>query len=93
MGVETVDLKEIYIDGTGVIPLINENKGKTVDQLVEKLKKDGFIRMSGSSHAPPFVQLVWGTFNFNCFLQSFSVEYQMFKPDGTLFEGQGGYEL
>lgn len=82
VGVETVDLKDIYIDGTGAVPLINENKGKTVDQLVEKLKKTVYS-YSGSSHAPPFVQLVWGTFNFNCFLQSFSVEYQMFKPDGT----------
>ena len=82
MGNEVVDLKEIYIDTTGAIPPLTENKGKTVDQLITSLKTAVYSYI-GSSHAPPFVQLVWGTFSFNCVLEKLNVEYEMFTPDGT----------
>ena len=79
---EKVTLKEVYIDTTGAIPLPDESKGKTVDQLITELK-GAIYNYEGSSHAPPVVVLLWGTFSFKCFLDQFSVDYQMFQPDGT----------
>lgn len=79
---EKVSLKDVYIDTTGAIPLPDESTGKSVDQLVTDLKKV-IYNYEGSTHAPPIVVMLWGTFSFKCFLDSFSVDYQMFQPDGT----------
>lgn len=82
VGIETVDLKEIYIDTTGAIPLTGDNQSKTVTQLIASLKQAVYTYIP-ATHAPPFVQLTWGTFIFNSVLEKLDVEYQLFQPDGS----------
>lgn len=39
--------------------------------------------MKGNSHIPRFLWLFWGPYNFKCVLSSMTINYTLFKPDGT----------
>jgi nucleoid-associated protein YgaU len=37
----------------------------------------------GKIHRPRFLVLNWGRFVFTCVLESFTITYKLFRPDGT----------
>jgi hypothetical protein len=41
------------------------------------------FKYDGDIHSPNFIQLSWGTLLFNCRLSTLSMNYTLFKPDGT----------
>lgn len=67
---------DFLMDGTGAaglkIPVIAQ---------IELFKLT--IGFSGKIHRPRFLVLVWGTFIATCALESFSINYKLFNPDGT----------
>jgi len=81
---------EFLFDSTGALPgnalgvalpLSTGNQGDVWAQ-VEQFKKTVFTFV-GDSHQPPFVKLAWGKFVFRCKAEKVSVNYKLFKPDGT----------
>lgn len=75
------DLKlEFYIDGTGAIydPSTNDSVEDQIDAF-----KDLVFDYNGEIHSNNYLQILWGTLTFNCVLEQFTVNYTMFKPDGT----------
>lgn len=73
---------DIILDGTGIIPQPTENKGKSVKDMVETLKKVTH-QYDGDTHETPYVKIEWGGFEtFKGRLSSMSIEYSMFKPGG-----------
>ena len=36
-----------------------------------------------TTHQPPFVQLRWGVLLYNCKLSRMTINFKLFKPDGT----------
>ncbi|MCB0563228.1 MAG: LysM peptidoglycan-binding domain-containing protein [Phaeodactylibacter sp.] len=45
--------------------------------------KDLTYKFLGEIHRPPYLILTWGTLVFPCVLESLSIEYKLFKSDGT----------
>jgi hypothetical protein len=73
---------KIVFDSTGVVPLSDANKSKDVKQMIRELK--GIVYdYQGSIHQPYFVELLWGAMLFKGRLGNFSVEYKLFRSDGT----------
>jgi len=74
---ETVGM-ELIFDATGVVP------GSSTDasQDVENFKAVAY-NFNGEIHSPNYLKLSWGTLIFNCRLTALSVNYTLFKPDGT----------
>ena len=70
---------KIVLDGTGVVPVSGTRKN--VYQLVTSLK-DVVYTFNGSIHEPNYVQLIWGSMLFNGRLNTFKVDYNLFRPDG-----------
>ncbi len=68
---------DFIIDGTGAV-----NSQGDVDKDVKALK-DVAYTYDGSIHQPKPVKLQWGTFVFYGRLTSLTVNYTLFKPDGT----------
>jgi LysM repeat protein len=68
---------DLYLDGTGVI----DPKAKPVNEQIDKFKSVTYEYQKGK-HEPPVVLLKWGKFSFECRLQSLSIDYTMFSPDG-----------
>ena len=64
------------IDGTGAS---GEKREVAADILLFKTTT-GF---QGATHDTTFCTLTWGTFIATCRLQSMSVKYDLFRPDGT----------
>jgi nucleoid-associated protein YgaU len=67
---------DFLMDGTGA-------SGKKFEVLaqIELFKlTTGF---SGKIHRPKFLLLNWGTFIATCVLESFSINYKLFRPNGT----------
>lgn len=67
---------DFFLDGTGAAEGPHE---VLVDIELFKLTT-GF---SGVIHRPNFLVLNWGTFIATCVLESFSINYKLFRPDGT----------
>lgn len=70
---------ELIFDGTGVV-----NQKRT--QLMSELGK--FKRIvydyNGDIHSPNYLKLTWGkALKYQCRLTSLSINYTLFKPDGT----------
>ena len=67
---------DFLLDGTGV-------SGEKIDVLarIKLFKKTcGF---SGKIHRPTFLLLNWGSFIATCVLESYSINYKLFRADGT----------
>ncbi len=75
---EAINFK-IVLDGTGVVPVSGARKN--VYQLITALK-DTVYTFNGTIHEPNYVQLVWGSMLFNGRLNTFKVDYNLFKPNG-----------
>jgi hypothetical protein len=50
------------------------------DQL--KLFEATVFKVSGQTHAPNYLQILWGTLVFKCRLSSMTVNYKLFSPEG-----------
>ena len=74
---EKLSLKELILDGTGVIP----GTTKTVKQQVESLR-DAVYTYVGSKHEAPIVQVVWGSLIFYGRAEGLKFDYTLFKPNG-----------
>jgi nucleoid-associated protein YgaU len=66
---------EFLLDGTGADGGIND-----VLAQIELFKLT--VGFSGKIHRPRFLVLSWGPFLATCALESYSVNYKLFKPDG-----------
>lgn len=73
---------KIVLDSTGVVPLSDANKGKDVKQMIKDLKEIVYD-YHGKIHQPYFIELLWGVLLFKGRLDNLSIEYKMFKSDGT----------
>ena len=73
---QTLELT-LHFDNTGAIP----DSSDVVTQ-VEAFKKVAYS-FNGSIHKPNYLKVIWGTFEFKCHLTSFTLNYTLFKPDGT----------
>lgn len=67
---------DFFLDGTGA----GGDKREVLLQ-IELFKLT--IGFSGKIHRPRFLVLNWGTFIATCVLESFSVNYKLFRPNGT----------
>lgn len=77
IGSETVSF-DIYFDATGAIA----NSTQAVQDQVDKFKKLTY-EYNGSIHATNYLIVSWGTLVFKCKLTQLSLDYSLFKPDGT----------
>ncbi len=69
---------EFVFDDSGVIPGSNK-----VEDDINAFKELAY-KVNGGIHRPNFLQLVWGNaLEFKCNLKSLTVNYSLFKPDGT----------
>lgn len=72
-------LKNLMVDGTGIIPLTGANN---VQDYLNKLAKVVYL-YNGTLHSPPYVKVTWGTLTFKGVCTEFNTNYTMFRPDGT----------
>lgn len=76
---ERITLNELVLDGTGVVTLLGLQDVK--DQ-VEKLQSVIYT-YQGQKHEPPIVKVLWGAhLLFYGRVESFNVNYTLFKPNG-----------
>jgi hypothetical protein len=71
---------KLILDGTGAV-IANQ---PTVKDQLDKLKEVVYD-YNGSNHEPNEVTITWGGFleGFNCRLQTMTVNYKLFKTDGS----------
>jgi nucleoid-associated protein YgaU len=67
---------EFLLDGTGA-------QGAKFEVLAQVELFKQTVGFSGEIHRPPFLVLAWGSFIATCVLESFSVAYKLFRPNGT----------
>ncbi len=67
---------ELLLDGTGA-----SGEKREVLAQIELFKVT--VGFHGKIHRPRFLVLNWGTFIFTCVLESFTITYKLFRPDGT----------
>ena len=67
---------EFLLDGTGAT-----GEKQEVEDQIDLFKKT--VGFSGKIHRPLFLVLNWGKFTATCVLESFSITYKLFRPDGT----------
>jgi nucleoid-associated protein YgaU len=67
---------ELLLDGTGAAGGIRD-----VLQDIQNFKLT--VGFRGVTHRPTFLVLNWGTFLFTCVLESYTVTYKLFRPNGT----------
>ena len=81
MGVNSISINKLIVDGTGIVPL---KGGKDVDEYLQNFQKTVF-NYDGTLHAQNYIKLTWGaknlTFKGVCTL--FKVDYKLFNPDGS----------
>lgn len=68
---------DLYFDGTGAIP-----GSKSVNSYLRSLKKIIYF-YNGQIHAPNYIELIWGDFQFKCKLTSMDVDYTLFDTEGN----------
>jgi hypothetical protein len=75
---------ELLLDGTGGVGPMSSMFGpsKSVSDLLDELKTI-IYKYDGTKHQPNVVELAWGKFVFECRLKTMSVDYTLFKPDGS----------
>ncbi|HAP64916.1 MAG TPA: hypothetical protein DCR93_37345 [Cytophagales bacterium] len=70
---------DLIFDGTGVIDLTRTDISKEIKDF-KKVVYD----YNGDIHCPNFLKLTWGkALQFNCRLESLSIEYTLFSADGS----------
>jgi LysM repeat protein len=70
---------ELIFDGTGIL----SSDRTDVKSEIETFKKIAY-EYNGDIHKPNYLQLIWGKgLNFKCQLTSLSLNYTLFKSDGT----------
>lgn len=74
---QKLSLKELVLDGTGVIP----GTKKTVKEQVQNLRNTIYSYV-GSKHETPIVQIVWGSLIFYGRAEGMKFDYTLFKPNG-----------
>jgi nucleoid-associated protein YgaU len=67
---------ELLLDGTGA-------SGPKVDVILQVALFRATVGFSGSVHRPRFLVLNWGAFIATCVLESFSLNYKLFRADGS----------
>lgn len=72
-------LKNLMVDGTGIIPLTGASN---VQDYLDKLAKVVYL-YNGTLHSPPYVKVTWGSLIFKGVCTEFNTNYTMFRPDGT----------
>lgn len=72
---------DLLLDGTGAAG--SELTGDRMDVLgsLNLFKKT--VGFKGEEHQPPFLLISWGTFIATCVIETFSVTYKLFRPDGS----------
>ncbi|MEM0939793.1 MAG: LysM peptidoglycan-binding domain-containing protein [Bacteroidota bacterium] len=78
---ESIKLEFIF-DGTGAIPNPVGGQVKSVDTWLEEFKEIVYD-YNGEIHSINYLVLSWGSLVFKCRLEQYSVEYNLFKEDGT----------
>jgi hypothetical protein len=89
VGDETLDFKLIF-DTTGLVlsPLGSlEMPADGVSALIEPLL-DKIARVTSGKSQPNFIQLSWAQLQFRCLLSSCSINYKLFRPDGTAIRAE-----
>jgi hypothetical protein len=90
---------EFLFDGTGVIPapagpldnvpiagaIAGLFSGAEEYDVSKELQKFAHVvyDYSGTEHRPRQIRLVWGTLSFDGVLSSLTIDYKLFKPDGS----------
>jgi len=72
---------EFTLDGTGATANALEPRLDVPAKVAEFLRSTG--EMDGEIHRPRFLVVTWGTLLVRCVLKSASLNYTLFKPDGT----------
>lgn len=67
---------EILLDGTGAVPAKKDVKAQI------KAINDIVYKYNGKEHEPQHVKILWGTLIFYGRLDTFTVDYNLFKPSG-----------
>jgi Contractile injection system tube protein len=75
--VETLKL-EFHIDATGMVPGCDD-----VTKNINQLRKLG-LDVNGNIHRSNYLKIRWGEdFAFPCVMKDISVDFKLFKPDGS----------
>jgi len=72
---------DFIFDSTGAIAGSSSGNNGVVDD-VEKLK-NVTLKYDGSKHKPNYLRISWGTLLFKGSLTELSINFKLFKPDGT----------
>lgn len=76
---------EFMFDATGAIPNPDGSSPINDDGVFEKVKK--FLAVvyeyNGEEHKPNNVRIAWGRLLFKCLLKTVSIDYRLFRADGT----------
>lgn len=74
---------KFIFDSTGALPnTTDKEREQGIGEELAQFKKVVFDYV-GEKHAPPFVELIWGTLLFRCVLTGMKINYKLFRPDGT----------
>lgn len=88
---EELVVKELVIDGTGVVRTTNNAPPPSpgfVKKQIELLKKVIYV-YNGDKHEPSIVQLSWGdSLLFYARAKSLKVDYTLFTPDGVVLRAK-----
>lgn len=82
---EKIVLKELTLDGTGVVKpsgRASNSNIKSVKEQIDLLKEVAYTYV-GDKHEAPIVQLKWGSFLFYGRAESLKFDYTLFKPSGV----------
>ena len=84
IGQETIGLKLIF-DTTGLVPSPLGNETMPEDGVVALIEPliDKIAKVPPKKTRPNFVQLSWAQLQAKCVLESMSIDYKLFRPDGT----------
>ncbi len=79
---ETIKLEFIF-DGTGAVPNgLTPGAPKPVDNWLKEFREVTF-NYNGNIHSTNYLMINWGSLVFKCRLEQFTVDYTLFKEDGT----------
>lgn len=74
---------KFIFDSTGALPNTTDDERENgIAAELAQFKKVVFEYV-GEKHAPPFLELIWGTLLFRCVLTGMKINYKLFRPDGT----------
>jgi len=84
VGQEKIVLKLIF-DTTGLVPSPLGNETMPEDGVVALIEPliDKIAKVPAKGTRPNFVQLSWAQLQTRCVLESMSIDYKLFRPDGT----------